>query len=132
MKKVIINPPPQDGRCECCQRHVKDLKPFGKAGDPLVGDFKGAILLKTYRKMAMPVTNKRCIQIEEEYEKKGYDGFEEALIKEFGKKKSEQLCFEDQLATTVGASWECRNCIVLTDRKYFKRRNQNENKKKNI
>ena len=36
-----INPPPQDGTCTCCGRHISELKPFGKAGDPLIGDFDG-------------------------------------------------------------------------------------------
>ncbi len=63
-KTISINPPPRDRACECCGR--KDMKPFGKAGDPLVGDFDGALLVKTFR---------------------GFDG-------------------------CVGASWECRDCII--------------------
>jgi hypothetical protein len=47
-----INPPPSDFRCECCGRHVNELKPFGKAGDPLVGDFDGALLVKRGRAFA--------------------------------------------------------------------------------
>jgi len=46
---VRINPPPSDGRCECCRRHVSELKPFGGPGDPLVGDFSGALLVKHFR-----------------------------------------------------------------------------------
>ena len=44
---ICINPPPRDRACECCGK--TDMKPFGGAGDPLVGDFKGALLLKTFR-----------------------------------------------------------------------------------
>lgn len=69
--KIFINPPPSDARCEVCRKHVKDLKAFGGAGDPLVGDFKGAKLVKTFR-------GEQC----------------------------------------VGASWECRDCIVLSDKAY--------------
>lgn len=47
--KILINPPPTSGRCECCGKHVTELKPFGKAGDPLVGDFNGAFLVKFFR-----------------------------------------------------------------------------------
>ncbi len=47
-----INPPPDDRKCEVCHKHVSELKPFGGKGDPLVGDFKGYILLKTFRPMA--------------------------------------------------------------------------------
>lgn len=46
---ININPPPADGRCECCGKHISELKPYGKAGDPLVGDFNGQFLIKTYR-----------------------------------------------------------------------------------
>jgi hypothetical protein len=46
---ININPSPSDGRCDCCGRHLSELRPFGKAGDPLVGDFDGFLLLKTHR-----------------------------------------------------------------------------------
>jgi len=46
---ININPPPKDGRCYCCGRHVSELKPFGGPGDPLVGDFTGAYLIKKFR-----------------------------------------------------------------------------------
>ena len=44
-----INPPPADERCCICRRHVDELPPFGGAGDPLVGDFSGAKLVKHWR-----------------------------------------------------------------------------------
>ena len=47
--RISINPPPADGRCNCCGRHLSELKPFGKAGDPMVGDFDGALLIKKFR-----------------------------------------------------------------------------------
>lgn len=47
---IWINPPPADNRCECCgSRHISELKPFGGPGDPLVGDFSGAFLVKHAR-----------------------------------------------------------------------------------
>jgi len=130
--KIAINPPPQDGCCESCGRNVKDLKPFGKAGDPLVGDFNGALLVKTFRSMAMPLKDKVWDEISKKYEKKGnYDGFEDELIKKVGKKRAGKLFFADQVANTVSASWECRDCIVLNDEEYFKpveeKRRKNEN-----
>jgi len=51
MTTIRINPPPKNMQCECCGKHINDIKPFGKAGDPLVGDFEGAKLLKTFRSM---------------------------------------------------------------------------------
>jgi hypothetical protein len=32
---IIINPPPGNGKCECCGRHISELKPFGGPGDDL-------------------------------------------------------------------------------------------------
>ncbi len=48
-RKILINPPPVDGHCDICQRHVSELEAFGGPGDPLVGDFSGAKLVKNYR-----------------------------------------------------------------------------------
>jgi hypothetical protein len=44
--RVSINPPPEDGRCDCCGKHISELKSFGKTGDSLVGDFDGKLLVK--------------------------------------------------------------------------------------
>ncbi len=67
-EKVWINAPPDDLRCEICHKHVDVLEPFGGAGDPLVGDFAGAKLVKKFR---------------------------------------------EDLPGNIGASWECRECIVI-------------------
>lgn len=47
--KNIINPPPSDKRCQCCNRHIDELEPYGGPDDPLVGDFRGAFLVQTFR-----------------------------------------------------------------------------------
>lgn len=98
---ISINPPPQDKRCEVCGKHITELKPFGHAGDPLVGDFYGALLVKTYRTMAGELVGKEL----EDYKKK-------CTEQEFG--------FYEQLTSTVEASWECRDCIILSDDDYFR------------
>ncbi len=46
---VSINPPPKDGRCYCCRRHISELKPFEKGEDDFVFDFDGEYLVKTWR-----------------------------------------------------------------------------------
>ena len=48
-RKMLINPPPKDGKCTICGRHVRELEAFGGPGDPLVGDFSGAKLVKNFR-----------------------------------------------------------------------------------
>lgn len=105
MKKILINPPPSNKRCECCNKESKDLKPFGKAGDPLVGDFDGASLIKTYRSMALELTGSN--------------------LKKYKKKcTEEQFSFYEQLCSTIEASWECRECIVLIGEEYFKKKGE--------
>ena len=46
---VVINGPPDDGKCNICGRHVSELDAFGGAGDPLLGDFSGMKLVKQFR-----------------------------------------------------------------------------------
>ena len=48
-RKLLINPPPENGKCMICGRHVRELETFGGPGDPLVGDFSGAKLVKMFR-----------------------------------------------------------------------------------
>ncbi len=48
-RKIIINGPPQDGNCMLCGRHVSELDAFGGPGDPCLGDFSGAKLVKSFR-----------------------------------------------------------------------------------
>lgn len=95
MNEIFINPPPTDKKCECCGK--SDLKPFGKAGDPLVGDFNGSILVKSFRPMAPELSEERIKKLTEE---------------EFNS--------YDQAVSTISASWECRNCIILSNEDYFK------------
>lgn len=120
-----INPPPRDRRCECCQRHTSELKPFGKAGDPLVGDFDGALLLKNFRpdfyhiKEYDEILNRitemcRSTESWEEYEK--------CLIEEVGKEKAQDLLGYEQAVNSISASWECRDCFIMDGKEYFDKR----------
>lgn len=122
---ISINPPPQDLKCECCGRHISKLKPFGKAGDPLVGDFDGQLLLKMFRAMTWHREEWDKI-LEEVYEQcrntESWEDFESDLIKHVGKKKAQTLIGYDQLVNTVEASWECRECIVLYGKEFFEKR----------
>lgn len=100
MGKIFINPPPIDKKCNCCRRHINDLKPFGKAGNPLVGDFNGALLVKTFRNMCLELFDKEL----EDYKKKLTE---------------DQFSCYEQACNTVEASWECRDCIILSDKEYY-------------
>jgi len=112
MVNISINPPPTDKCCECCGKNIKELKPFGKEGDPLVGNFEGALLLKTFRTMALET--KEVNDFDKTYTT------EPEMIKKYGIEKYNELLFRSQLEGTVEASWECRNCIILSEEDYFK------------
>jgi hypothetical protein len=116
-----LNPPPDDGRCEVCGRSLDKLKPFGKAGDPLVGDFDGELLLKNWRP-------------EGPYDEKGEKAFDEArkrcgdedpvewMIEKYGREEGDRLSFSAMAYGQIGSSWECRDCIILDHDGYFEKR----------
>jgi len=132
--KIHINPPPQDKRCERCGRHISELKPFGGAGDPLVGDFSGALLIKTFRSMAdfTEKEHEKDPELKKNLEEmrvldgrfgeimyKGgistgieYEQVREIMVKEIGEEKMNQLDGFMELNGTVSASWECRDCVI--------------------
>lgn len=118
MTKIHINPPPSDAKCMRCGKHVSELEPFGGAGDPLVGDFSGAKLVKTFRAMyegkipKYEEVDKRETELLKEQNGEYSREVEETLIKEFGEELLEGYYFYQQVKDTVSASWECRDCII--------------------
>jgi hypothetical protein len=105
--RFYINPPPKEGRCNLCGRHVSELKPFGGPGDPCVGDFSGALLVKRFRSEGPPLTAEEIAAHEtydEEWEEHG----------------------PANAANSFGPSWECRDCIVLNDTEYWEVRLQDK------
>jgi hypothetical protein len=118
-----INPPPQDGRCECCGRHISEVKPFGKAGDPLAGDFDGALLIKKWRPDGPYDENaeKAWDKAEKHLADVGLKDQDplEWLIKNYGKEKGEYFYWSYQLYCQTSKSWECRDCAVLYEDEYI-------------
>jgi hypothetical protein len=119
---ININAPPGDGRCDCCRRHLSELKPFGKAGDPLVGDFDGVLLLKTWKadfpfdgeaEKIMDEFFGNC-NTEEEHKKAN-----ERFIQKYGKEEAENLMIRVSASSQVGAFWLCRDCIILDDDEFY-------------
>jgi len=121
-----INPPPEDGRCECCGRHLSELKPFGKAGDPLVGDFEGALLVKTWRPMGPydEEAEKATEEAMECFSNEGYEDPLEWMIGKYGEEKGKQLWYSAEAYDATCAEWLCRDCIVLDQHEYFERLRQ--------
>lgn len=127
----IINPPPPDGRCEVCGRHLRELKPFGGPGDPLVGDFSDELLVKTFRPdFPLPdeirEVNKRA---KKEESIRSKDDFESWLIANYSEDERKRLdeiyeMWQETGLNQVGKSWECRDCIVLDNDEYFEKLRQ--------
>jgi hypothetical protein len=121
--RINLNPPPADGRCECCGRHISELEPFGGPGDPLVGDFTGALLVKKFRPDG-PYNNEAETAVAEALKHCDSDDFDCALewmIKEYGQEKGTELFDLASAYRSVGAIWECRNCSKLNVNEYFKK-----------
>ena len=120
---IQINPPPEDGKCECCGKHMSELKPFGKAGDPLVGDFDGALLVKKFRTELPPPD----IRLEKIFQwmllnckpKGDNESIEDLLALEYGEEDANAMLMMISGGSQVGASWECRDCAVLDRFSYF-------------
>jgi hypothetical protein len=121
---ISINAPSPDGRCDCCGRHIRELTPFGGPGDPLAGDFSGALLVKKYRRHgpydeeAMNATD----EAQKRYKAAGYADSLEWMRAKYGEEKGEQLYFAASAYDLIGKSWECRDCAVLDSEEYFERR----------
>jgi hypothetical protein len=87
---IHINPPSHDRRCWCCGRPISQLKPFGKAGDPLVGDFDGVYLVKKGRRDG-PYDEGATSAVERAEARYSEEGFKDPLdwlIREYGESES--------------------------------------------
>lgn len=111
MNKLVINPPPSDRKCERCKKHIDELTPFGGPGDPLVGDFTGIKLVKNFRPM---VSRKHLKYNIDDYMENGQFN-ENKFLETYSTKDLEDLWFEEQLASIIEASWECRDCFLEDD-----------------
>jgi hypothetical protein len=114
---IIVNPPPSEACCECCGRHISQLKPYGGAGDPLEGDFTGCSLVKVYRRYG---------PYDEEAERAYLEASKHEdpcawMKKQYGKEKTDSLLYSLQLYGLVGSSWECRDCAILDTDEYHER-----------
>jgi hypothetical protein len=123
---ICINPPPADERCNCCGRHINELVPYGKAGDPLIGDFDGEFLVKRYRVMG-PFDKEAELaaqKVEDLMWKAGQtDGDPlEWFVKIYGEELGKEYYYSNMATSQIESSWECRDCAMLDQNKYIDRR----------
>lgn len=104
-KVINIDPPPQDGRCECCLKHLSELKKYD-------GEFSGSILVKNSRP-----TNP------------AYDAFEFYSDTSLESDRPPKglivnvipvLIKGPQFLSSI-ASWECRDCAGLSSSEYLEK-----------
>jgi hypothetical protein len=123
---INLNPPPEDGVCNCCGRHINEVKPFGGPDDPLVGDFSGARLVKIFRPFA-PYDEEAGRAFEEaksRYKEEGFKDEFDYLIQKHGAEEGERLSGIIESYSMYGSSWECRDCIVLGEDEWFEKYDQ--------
>jgi hypothetical protein len=120
---MIVNGPPRDERCECCGRHISELKPFGGPGDPLVGDYSGALLIKNFRPDGPynEEAEKAYKEAEACYKQAGFDDIDMYLISKYGQERGEEISFLYDCHHSCGKSWECRDCAVLSTNAYHEK-----------
>jgi hypothetical protein len=113
-----------DVSCDCCGRHLSELKPYGKAGDPLVGDFNGALLVRIFRRDYPP--DPEVERIMDEFfwgchSKEDCRMAEERLIEEYGAEDAENIQMRERASAQVSSYWLCRDCIILDYDEFFKK-----------
>lgn len=105
-----------DSRCVACGRRERELKPFGGPGDPLVGDFSGEKLVKTWKACWKPA------KTEADFKKIS----DEVRKEEPGLTEEEYQMAIDDVASggSVGSIWLCRDCILLDEDQLGAKANQ--------
>lgn len=119
---ININPPPSDDRCDCCGRDVNDLKPFDETEDFFLDDCDDALLVKILRPFGL--RDEQAERIYEEYfnddqTESQRERAKQLMALNYGEKEAKSIIFAVQAAGQIGPSWECCDCIGLTDEEYF-------------
>ena len=120
-----MDPPPPDARCECCRRHLCEVPPFGKAGDPLRGDFEGERLVVTWEPMGPYDAEAEHIFDTFFGSCSSEEDWTEALARlaqAYGQERADAIYWGVQLAGAIVPIWLCRACIVLTAEERFGKR----------
>ena len=98
---ITLNAPPTNRCCDRCGKELPLMKTF-RSMDEMSG------ITDEYRAELENINAFLC-------EIGDTKGWEEAIIRaeeKFGKEKTEQAMFYEQLVGTVASSWECKDCIM--------------------
>ena len=121
---IIINPPPEDRRCQCCGRHISELEPFNFPEYP---HCNGHYLVMNFRRALL--NNKEAEEAIFEAEGALYESYEfgdtcgevrtvqDWLHEKYGE-KGLSLYYLGEGSLNISPSWECKDCIVLSQVEY--------------
>jgi hypothetical protein len=128
--EININPPPLEGHCQCCRKHISELNPFGGLGGPFEEDFSGAMLVKILRFFG-PFFEKEESAYKEaqmRFEKEGFPDAEAYLADKYGPEEAQYISGAVEAAGYNSPSWECRDCVLLDWNEYIKKMVRGHNK----
>lgn len=120
---ININPPPRELRCECCERQISELKPFGSDGESVPRKLNGAYLVRSFRPY-IPYDEEADSVMKEALQRYVDAGFKSAfewMVDTYGEARAKDLSMTAQLASTLSNVWQCRDCAILDDEQYFKK-----------
>lgn len=112
MMSKINNPFFDDETCDCCGRPESMLKPFGKSGDPIVGDHEGKYLV-CRRRFYYERFHHELYKISQEFEYygNGLNNIADLAVR-YGDEKANDAYVYLILFRKTQKSMECRDCIV--------------------
>ena len=117
-----IAPPPADGRCECCGKHITELEPFSVVGHPWGVDVENVLLVKNSRPSVL--RDERVDGILKEFlggnlSNEDYEKAMEKLHEVYGHEMAEHLLRYNFVEGQVSASWDCCDCMQLDTEAYL-------------
>jgi hypothetical protein len=124
-----INASRRKTQCDCCGRQLRELKPYGKAGDPLESDFEGKFLVKALRP-TIPSDAEADKKWEEffgnSHSKKDYRMVRERLVQAYGEEEVLKIEAYKTFSSPLRKVWLCRDCIILEADDYLEVRGKDE------
>ena len=113
-----------DIRCQCCGRLGNELKPYDNIEErPSIPacfkTFLVAYLALNYRP-GCPYDKEVEKDLEEAAKEDPEDPVGRLIVK-FGKEETKTILMIESLMSSCDRSWECRDCIPLSNDEYFKK-----------
>jgi hypothetical protein len=109
---------PRDFKCDLCGRELSELEPFGRPGDPLMGNYEGELLVKVWRRQKPFVEEYAEAWKEAEENRVDPHDSREWFIRKYKEVKGGMIAHAWSNYNSIEASWECRDCAALSDEEY--------------